>query len=108
MLGPGHVILLEELESILMKALNCLPRKYKISMQSRDIIHGDEKQEESDDQEPQDPVPFNIVRSFIHVRVPSSLYSQPSSGPRTVSTTETCSRKGENPRNSVKRQGYTM
>jgi len=108
-LGPGHVIVHEELEQSLMEAVRALPRKFKISVQSRgSIIDEHEPPDvtqvgETSGYGPHDTIQLQIVRTFMQVKVPSSLYSAPSDGPRTASTTDASLSKGPNPRGSVRR-----
>lgn len=92
-LCPNHVITEVRLEEVVLRVVNRLP--------SRDSVHPKGSQTvplgfasfavEHDSE-------ISVTRSFIEVRIPSSLRSASRTGPRTVSTTDMFARKGGNPR----------
>lgn len=99
-LGPADVLVSEELEGAVTGAVCCLPRKHKVSVESRQPSTLPAKQ--SDLAEQEDRFPIKIERTFIHVKIPSSLRTEPSEGPRTVSSTDADARALPNPRSYVK------
>lgn len=109
-LGPGHVLVVQELEDEVMQIVHKLPRKYQVSVESyetltlekREPVHAEEDEVNEMD------VPHglhNVIlvqRSFIHILLPSSLRSEPSGRPRTVSSSDAAPRAPQNPRSFVK------
>lgn len=82
------------------RSSHCLPRKHKVSVESRQPSTLPAKQ--SDLAEQEDRFPIKIERTFIHVKIPSSLRTEPSEGPRTASSTDADARALPNPRSYVK------
>jgi len=95
-LGPNYVVVTAEWEQRIMRVVHSMPRKYKVSVKGR---------EESQLHHVSKGTRINIIvsRTFLEVKIASSLFSGPSGGPRTASTTEADPRKGQNPRGAVKR-----
>ena len=105
-LGPADVLVSEALESVVRDAIRCLPRRLKISVESSRSSTLEAKEVgviEMSEQE--DLFPIKIERTFIHVKVPSSLRTEPSDGPRTASSTDADPRSLPNPRTCVKSRG---
>mmetsp|Transcript_47370 Transcript_47370/g.88217 ORF Transcript_47370/g.88217 Transcript_47370/m.88217 type:complete len:462 (-) Transcript_47370:55-1440(-) len=104
-LGCGDVIVTEELEESLLANVRSIPRKFKISEQRRETIAIDvpqtwedlaerveEQRQAAEDMEGENqssegmlPIHVGFERTFIHVMLPSSMFSAPSGGPRTES-----------------------
>jgi len=118
-LRGSSVITTEELEDSIFADIRSLPRRHMIGQQHRQTIAMDvpstwedlaqemEEQEaevQQKDQSSEGMVPISLEyrRTFIHVQVPSSLFSAPSGGPRTESNR--ASMILENPRNKVPRK----
>ncbi|CAE7836356.1 unnamed protein product [Symbiodinium sp. CCMP2592] len=99
-LGPADVLVSEELEGAVTGAICCLPRKHKVNVESRQASTLPAQQSDLTAQE--DPFPIKIERTFIHVKIPSSLRTEPSEGPRTASSTDADARALPNPRSYVK------
>lgn len=101
--GPDHAVVNADWEQRVLQVVSSLPRKYKVSVRSRDtceVLHACNKSQPTSKGS---CIEIMVLRSFIEVKVPSSLFSGPSGGPRTASTTDADCRKRPNPRRAVKR-----
>jgi len=92
-------------EDAVMRAIYSLPRKYKLCIRHRELLDVAAVPEIAS--AAQDPngtdIPVIIKCTFIHIPIPSSLFTAPSDGPRTASTTDAQNNCGPNPRRAVAR-----
>jgi len=99
-LRASHIIVAQEFERFVTQAIEGLPKRYKVYFRSSEALSLPPEEPDvasSTENLPVDMcIPVNIVRTFIHLDVPSSLYSK-SCGPKTVSTTQ-AREKNRNPR----------
>merc|ERR1712066_1021411 len=86
-LGPDHAMVTEEWEAVVMQVVGSLPRKYKVTVQNQGICEVQHDNIPSGGQDGtwkgKPRIEIIVLRSFIEVKVPSSLFSGPSGGPRT-------------------------
>lgn len=94
-LKPRHVFVSMELEDVLLCAVKKVPRQEKVRRKravaakvplgfASAIVENE--------------LPADVVRTFIHIKTPNSLRSEPTTGPVTKSTTD--AKDGRNPRKS--------
>lgn len=99
-LRSGDVVVSPSLEASVMRAVLSLPRRHKISLETRSRVSEPIGASSAGD----GPV-YLVKRTFVHVMVPSSMRTEGSGGPRTVSDTQASLQEGSNPRSFVKRTG---
>lgn len=85
-LTARHLIVGEELRRALDQAIQSVPSRGRQRIMTKRRT------------DPIGVVPWVVKHTFFHVPVPSSLWSGPSSGAKTVSTTDAYPKCGENPR----------
>lgn len=112
-LNRRHVIVDQESEAQVMRAVKSLPSRAQVRRKNREAVQlppPDPQSEgcvdvsEADDVEAvifdkRDWIKLIVVkRTFIHVPIPASIYSGPSGGPKTVSTSDANPRVAWQPR----------
>lgn len=88
-----HVVVDPSLADSVESLVRGLPRRNKVYMRDTNVLPLGSAAAIG-----QMDVPVSVSKTFIDIRVPSSLCSTISLGPRTVSTTDANPRKGPNPR----------
>lgn len=108
-LKPRHVIVSSDFEGAVVGAIDSLRSSDRVKEKSRLVVTKSRQRPEQAtdselDSEDEEKVgthaeaPCIIKRTFVDVPIQSSLWSGPSAGPKTVSTTDACARVGPNPR----------
>jgi len=102
-LKPRHVIVNTTFEKHVVSAVESLKSNDQVRTKKRMELSLDTSilTEHEDEVPTEDSNVFTCLlkRTFLHIPTPSSLWSGPSSGPKTASTTD---RNGKNPRQSRK------
>lgn len=99
-LQSRHVVASDRFAQEVVQAIASIKDSEQVREKKRQRVHFAEElsKEPENDFNSGDEIPLLISKTFIHIPLPSSLCSAPSSGPVTASTTDADLRKGRNPR----------